>query len=138
MKNVGVGYFSQDYNTAIVTYLSPHTVSQANHQSKKKMNTKRNHFKEKKNTVNKKHHQSPPGQSPQYNYVKNIVDTTKKDSIAFLGLSTRGTWCERHIRSLYLREARKRHPDKNPDNRKEVTEDFQLLQAAYNYLLGKD
>ena len=57
MRYVGFGYSSQDYNTPIVTYPSPHSVSQANHQPKKKMNPKGNHFKEKKNTANQTHHQ---------------------------------------------------------------------------------
>ena len=57
MINIEFGYSSQDYNTSIATYLSPHLVSQANHQLKKKTNPKRNHFKEKKNTANQTHHQ---------------------------------------------------------------------------------
>ena len=122
MRNVGFGYSSQDYNTPNVTYLSPHSVSQANHQPKKKNESEEEPFQgEEEHSQSETSSTSPPGQFPQHNYVKNRVGTTKKDSLAFLGLRTRGTWCKRHIRSLYYREARKRHPDKNPDNREEAT-----------------
>ena len=68
IRYVGIGYSSQDCSTPIVPYLSPHPVSQANHQPKKKTNLqanhqpkkmtilKRNSFKEKKSTASQTHH----------------------------------------------------------------------------------
>ena len=69
IRDIGIGYLSQDYSIPIVTYLSPNTVRQANHQPKKKTtlqanhqpkkktNPKRNCFKEKKSSVSQTHHQ---------------------------------------------------------------------------------
>ena len=42
---------------------------------------------------------TPPRESPHYNYVKSRVGTTEKYSLASLGLSTRGTCYECHVKN---------------------------------------